>query len=134
MKQQASTSRERPSQIAAAHIATLSEESRTGVGKIDSMKRNIRNAKRRALPKEPASLSDLTIEGEWAETSSGQEFFVHDSGCDSTSRVIVFASHVGLQQLALQSEWYMDGTFSVAPKMFKQLYIIRAICNNPCSL
>ena len=68
-KQQASTSRERPSQTAAAHIATLSEESLTGVGKIDSMKRNIRNAKRRALPKEPASSLPYNLNGTWMARS-----------------------------------------------------------------
>ena len=96
MKQQAKKSREKPGQILSTH------------------------------PKEPDSLSELEIEGEWSETSTGQRFLVHDSGKESSQRVIVFASNEGIRQLAMKGEWYMDGTFNTAPKLFNQLYVIRA--------
>ena len=36
------------------------------------------------------------------------------------------ASKEGLTHLAGQINYYMDGTFSMAPKLFQQLYTIRA--------
>ena len=126
MKQQAKKSREKPGQILSTHLAGITPEIRCAVGNLDSLKRNIRNVQKGTHPKEPDSLSELEIEGEWSETSTGQRFLVHDSGKKSSQRVIVFASNEGIRQLAMKGEWYMDGTFKTAPKLFKQLYVIRA--------
>ena len=40
--------------------------------------------------------------------------------------MVVFTSDTGLRHLARQRVWYMDGNFSLAPKIFQQVYIIRA--------
>ena len=39
---------------------------------------------------------------------------------------MVFASDEALRHLARQDEWFIDGTFSLSPKIFQHLYIIRA--------
>ncbi|CAN7974631.1 unnamed protein product [Ixodes persulcatus] len=39
--------------------------------------------------------------------------------------MLVFASHEQLRALSTSRTWYMDGTFSVCPRLFKQLYVIR---------
>ena len=70
--------------------------------------------------------TELKIEGEWTETSTSEMFLIHDSGAESRSRVVVFASDTRLRHLARQRVWYMDGNFSLAPKIFQQVYIIRA--------
>ena len=90
------------------------------------MKRIIRNVQRGVLPKDPATLQELTIDGEWSQTSREEPFLIHDSGPGSHNMVIVFASEIGLRHLATKDTWYMDGTFKVAPKLFEQVYIIRA--------
>ena len=109
MKDKGKSSRERPGQILAPY---------------GEYKERI--YQRKNLPKEPTALKDVVIEGEWTETADKEKFLIHDSGPTSHSRVIIFASKQGLTHLARQSNWYMDGTFSMAPKLFQQLYIIRA--------
>ena len=126
MKAKAKTSREKPAQILSGQLAEMSEDIRGAVGNLDSLKRNIRNVQRGARPKEPKTLSELTIEDEWAQTATGQQFLIHDSGPGSNQRVIVFASSEGIRHLATKGDWFMDGTFDTAPKLFTQLYIIRA--------
>ena len=126
MKAKAKTSREKPAQILSGQLAEMSEDIRGAVGNLDSLKRNIRNVQRGARPKEPKTLSELTIEDEWAQTATGQQFLIHDSGPGSNQRVIVFASSEGIRHLATKGDWFMDGTFDTAPKLFTQLYVIRA--------
>ena len=126
MKDKGKSSRERPGQILAAQISQEQESVRAECGNPDSIKRTIRRIQRKNLPKEPTALKDVVIEGEWTETADKEKFLIHDSGPTSHSRVIIFASKQGLTHLARQSNWYMDGTFSMAPKLFQQLYIICA--------
>lgn len=74
---------------------------------------------------DPTSLTDLVITKENIITSSGEPFLVRDyHKIISHERIIVFASSKTLEFLANCSEWYMDGTFDVAPCLFKQLYTI----------
>ena len=77
------------------------------------MKKMIRRKQRGALSKEPKSLSELKIEGEWTQTSISEMFLIHDSGAESRSCVVVFASDTGLRHLARQRVWYMDGNLVV---------------------
>src|SRR5688572_19847801 len=42
-----------------------------------------------------------------------------------TQRMLTFASQCGHQHLADSRRWFIDGTFSVASKIFDQLYVIR---------
>ena len=88
---------------------------------------------RGARPKEPKSLSEFTIEEGWAETANGQQLLIHDSGPGSNQRVIVFANSEGIRHLTTKGEWFMDGTFDTAPKLFTQLYIIQAKLGESCA-
>ena len=77
------------------------------------------------LPRDPASLDDLTIVGQWATTTGPepQQFLQYDNGAGSDGHVIVFATQQGLQLLARSDTWLMDGNFAMSPSQFKQLYI-----------
>ena len=77
------------------------------------MKRTIRHEKAKHLPKYPVSLSDLEVTGEWTTTCGvyKEDFLIHDSGPESSSRIRVFASQSALTNLASADKWYMDGTF-----------------------
>jgi hypothetical protein len=109
----------------------VSMEGRLELGNLESRKRNLRRQKRKVLPPEPAELKDLRVEGEWAttggpsDTSTRRPFLIHDSGTDRPDRILVFSSPEQLRQLALAQTWFMDGTFSTAPKIFTQVYVIR---------
>ena len=130
MKDKGKTSRELPGQIVAAQIAQAEDNVRAECGKVESIKRTIRRVQRGNLPKEPTTLKELVLEGEWTDTTSSKRFLIPDSGPDSRSRMLVFTSEEGLTHLASQDIWYMDGNFSLAPKVFQQMYIIRAKLGN----
>ena len=94
----------------------------TGFGNPDSVKRSLRRERARYMPKNPTSLSDLTLDGEWTTTIDGDQFLLHDSGEESESRMLVFGTEQGLRRLASSDSWFMDGTFDVTPLLFTQLY------------
>ncbi|XP_076042354.1 uncharacterized protein LOC143026220 [Oratosquilla oratoria] len=95
------------------------------MGKEATVKRFVQRQRTRQTPMEPASIEDLIIDGEWAETASDspQRFLIHDNGQNADSRIIVFASPTALRTLAHADTWMMDGNFSMAPRHFLQLYI-----------
>lgn len=84
--------------------------------------------KRGILPSEPATLAEITLTECWTQTKSQtpQPFLILDSGPECPERVLVFASPTQLRHLANADVWFMDGTFSTSPRLFHQLYIIRA--------
>lgn len=42
-------------------------------------------------------------------------------------RILVFATRAGLHLLSQSPDWFADGTFSVVPRLFEQLYSLHAI-------
>lgn len=128
MRQRVCDVRARPGQVLAAGIASAADEVRVKLGRTETVKRNLRRQKRGVLPAEPATLADIDISGQWAETGgpNSQPFLIHDSGSTAAERVLVFSSPTQLRHLATADVWFMDGTFSTAPRIFQQLYVIRA--------
>ena len=80
------------------------------------------------MPAEPATVADVDVTGRWATTGGPQpqQFLIHDSGPTGAGRLIVFASPEQLRHLATAERWFMDGNFAMSPKLFQQLYVIRA--------
>ena len=105
MKDHTRVSRERPVQIFASHVASVPDNIRADLGNKESVKCNIRNSQWSFLPKDPATLQDLTIDGQWSQTSREEAFLIHDTGQDSQNRVIVFASDMRLRHLATIDTW-----------------------------
>ena len=50
-------------------------------------------------------------------------FLLYDSGAVN-DRILVFGTERNLDFLQLSDGWYADGTFKVAPPLFRQLYTI----------
>ena len=125
MKKHAAATRGKPSQILADAAVSVPVEVRAALGNMETVKRVIRNHKRGALPKDPASLQELIIDETWSKFE-GKDFLIHDNGVGAANRVLVFGTEEGLHHLGRSSQWFMDGTFSTAPKLFSQLYVIRA--------
>ena len=129
MKEHATATRGKPSQIIADNVVQVPVEVRAALGNLESLKRVIRDKKRGDLPKEPSSLKDLELEEKWTHLLD-QEFLIHDTGKDAPARMMVFATQDGIRHLARSSQWFTDGTFGTAPKLFSQLYVIRAPLGN----
>ena len=110
LKETAVVNRGRPGQIVADVLVEQPVNVRAAVGQLDSIKRTIRRHQKGALPKDPASLSQLKLEGEWQTTGAPDyhEFLIHDSGDEIQSRVIVFASEQTLQHLVTLYCFYLN--------------------------
>ena len=70
----------------------------------------------------------INLQQPW-KTTGGQHqvpFLFHDTGPQDPERMLVFATNECLQRLATSTEWYMDGNFKLAPRLFMQLYVIWA--------
>jgi hypothetical protein len=59
--------------------------------------------------------------------NNNQQFLQYDNGQNAENRMLVFYSPESLERLANAQTFFifMDGTFSVPPHSFKQLYTIR---------
>lgn len=127
MKHLAANTRERPATIVSAKLAELPAAARQLASEEDAMKKMIRRVRKGQAPPVPASLSELTIEGEWTQTSgpTPEPFLIYDNGQNSDSRIVVFASPPALRTLSTADTWFMDGNFAMAPPGFLQLYVIR---------
>lgn len=80
-----------------------------------------------ALPENPRDLSELNIPDEFRKTVKGENFLLYDSSEHDDydgGRFLVFATKENLHFLSLCERIYMDGTFSVVPVLFTQLYTI----------
>ena len=94
--------------------------------KDSSVKRAIQRQRRKVLPPIPKSLSELVIETQWQTNSRGEQWLLVDRVNDG-DRMIIFCTERCLQYLCNSSVWYGDGTFSVAPTFFYQLYTIHGV-------
>jgi len=74
-------------------------------------------------PSRPTSLLDLHIPECYTKLGLTEPFLLYDSGNDS-SRFLIFATENNLTTLASSSQWFCDGTFSVTPLLFTQMYSI----------
>ena len=121
-------SRARPAQVLATAMLTSTAEARIEMGNAETIKRTLRRQKRAILPADPLTLEDLKLDGKWTMTGglNPQTFLINDSVFGDSDRLIMFSSPKQLRHLALADTGLMDGTFSVSPKHFTQLYIIRA--------
>lgn len=128
MKDAVANGRAKPHQIIADTFTSKPVEVRAVLGHTDTLKRTLRRHKRGHRPKQPASLQELDISDEWKTTGgeNAQPFLIYDNECDAAERIIVFATDECLSYLSSNNHWFMDGTFSTAPALFQQLYVIRA--------
>lgn len=87
------------------------------------------------VPKNPQSLLELKFPEEYRNTVSNKPFLLYDSfdlmdeEMDALSRSLIFTTSENLTFLSKCDELYMDGTFSVTPHLFKQLYTIHGNFN-----
>ena len=87
-------------------------------------------------PPEPKTLSDIdfpicltqTLEDIDGQT---QNFLLYDSGSNDNDRFFIFSTQENLKLLGNNSI-YADGTFSIAPPQFEQVYTIHALIQGRC--
>ena len=131
MKSSASTANDKPNQILTFAAAAAPDEVQARLPAAETIKRVLRRVRAHHRPKDPNTLHELIIEGQWSQTSGEHPttFLKYDNGQDADERVVIFATDAHLQQLASCEVWCMDGTFAVAPRLFHQLYVVQGKCN-----
>ena len=111
MKEVAAQGQDAPSRILNQELqGSLPAKYRPYLPKEATLKRAIQRERRKKIPEPPKSLVDLEIPDEWRTTSKGDNWLLADLSLEGTDRV-----------------WYGDGTFSVAPQHFYQLYTIHGV-------
>jgi len=89
--------------------------------------KTIYNVRVKTIPPIPQDIT-FDIPPQFRTTSSGHDFLLYDHLYSSNrKRILIFSSDFLMKRMCSSSLVSMDGTFSVVPKMFKQLYIIIAI-------
>ena len=73
-----------------------------------------------------ACIADLVVPEPLKFTFNNELFLWRDSGYGDEDRVFIFATENNLKLLSSFREWFMDGTFEVAPLIYKQMYNIAA--------
>ncbi len=129
LKTRAAEAHERPKQIVAAELRELGQEEMARLGNLNTVKRDVQRQQRKHNQHvEPENWREFNIPEEWKTTGTGnpRQFLIHDSGTYGNGRVVVYGSDDCLRVLARADIWLMDGNFKMAPRIFEQLYIIRA--------
>ncbi|CAN7977149.1 unnamed protein product [Ixodes persulcatus] len=127
LKRKARETSEPPSKLLAQALCSSSAAVRANLGSLETVRRDLRQQRSRLRPAEPESTAKLEVDGIWATTGGEvpQPFLIYDNGSERRDRMLVFASSEQLRALSTSPTWYMDGTFSVCPRLFKQLYVLR---------
>jgi hypothetical protein len=73
------------------------------------------------------SLGDIDMPNSLVFTTSGDNFLILDSGADDGSRILVFGTLQNLALLETNRNWFIDGTFTVSPSVFCQVFTIHAL-------
>jgi hypothetical protein len=78
------------------------------------------------MPKIPTDIN-FDIPAEFSITTDDKPFILLDhSYAKHTKRILMFSSEEQFKLMCESSALYMDGTFAVTPRQFKQTYIIQA--------
>ncbi|KAK3923875.1 FLYWCH-type zinc finger-containing protein 1 [Frankliniella fusca] len=131
-----------PVQIIDHRLNNINEGALAKLPERGAMERTVNRVRQSRLPSNPKTLADLgALPPEFKITNSGESFIIYDSyedrdHSDSDSsddepvtppRVLVFSSKENLQKLGRSRTWFSDGTFTVSPSLFTQLFTIHGL-------
>ena len=98
LKEHAGGSHGTLSQLLLDHTADTPVDICAELGNPDSVKRSLRRECAKHMPKNPAAFRDLTLDDKWTTTGDGDQFLIYDSGVDSSDRMLVFGTELGLRR------------------------------------
>lgn len=129
IKRLAKTTHATAKEIIAESTTNVTVATAAALPSIRLMNKSVKRARVKVsyIPKQPKTLFELSLEGEFALTLNSENFILHDTGAyeeDQDDRTIIFGTLKNLDFLATCSEIFMDGTYKSAPLLFKQLYTL----------
>ncbi|CAF2124708.1 unnamed protein product [Rotaria magnacalcarata] len=105
----------------------LSDKQMGMLTRSEVLRKTIYNIRLKTAPPLPRDIT-FDIPPQFRTTSADKIFLLYDHlYSKNTKRILIFSSEFLMRKMCSSSLLSMDGTFSVVPKMFKQLYIIIAI-------
>lgn len=104
---------------------------------------NLAHNRRKTTPELPSSASFSIPESYSRDFRDLERLLLHDSAdpkyvfnqssnIRSAGRVLIWSSDLQLNVLFDSDRLHMDGTFSTAPPMFEQVFIIQALLHDTC--
>jgi hypothetical protein len=129
-----STIRDRTANVIETPVETIiacvgQNEDRLGshMPAISSIQRGIRRQRFKMMCPHPLPKArpDIRIPVEFMQTTRGEQFLLHDGGAEH--KFLLFGTRQNLEILAASDHWYMDGTFSVVPPLYSQMYTIHVM-------
>ena len=126
---QASRSDDRTQAIVGANTQNMSENAKIFLPSMETMKRSIRRV--REGNNRPAPRPDdrgFVLPDDQKILENGELFLQHDNE-NNEARILIFGTTTGLTFLTNADDWFMDGTFTVAPPQFAELYTIHGLRN-----
>ena len=88
------------------------------------VRNSLQRRRAKVRPTIPASLRDISLQAPWTLCEDGGPFLLFDDG--SANRILGFGSEESIRVLCSASCIFMDGTFRIVPRIFKQLYTLHA--------
>ncbi|XP_076064375.1 uncharacterized protein LOC143038704 [Oratosquilla oratoria] len=92
--------------------------------KLASLKRTIQRTRRQHQPLLPQTTMDIDLDDTWSKTASGEPWAT--STTLDNQKILMFATDQNLRYLSSATTWYGDGTFSIVPSLYYQLYTLHA--------
>ena len=89
-----------------------------------SCKSSLYRKRNTELPPQPATGQAIDLQGEWRETTTGNNFLLSENG--DQNKFMVFGTANNLRHISNSDTIFADGTFYANPILFKQLYTIHA--------
>ena len=128
MKDIASNSEQSTRGILSLGIEEMHPSTVNKLRKLESVKRTIRNYKSMSIENcgSPTCAAEIVIPEKYKNSLKGEPFLLYDSGYGDQQRIVIYGTHKFLSLLRNCDNWFCDGTFSVVPDLFTQLYTIHA--------
>ena len=127
MLTQAQQSDDRAHAIVGSKTQSMSDNVKAYLPRIDSIKRGIRRLREgNNLPAPGRDDMDFDIPNDYAILIDGRQFLQYDNG-NGEARILIYGTAAGLSFLTNSPDWFMDGTFKVAPPQFAQLYTVHGL-------
>ena len=89
-----------------------------------SLKSSLYRSRQKKFPPLPQNREDIILEGEWSQTTTGENFLVHHG-----EDIIMFSTEANMRRLSTAKMLFMDGTFEVCPRLFYQIFTIHILEN-----
>ena len=128
MKDIASNSEQITRGILSIGIGEMNSSTINKLPQLESVKRTIRNYKSLSIENcgSPTCATEIVIPEKYKTSLKGEPFLLYDSGFGDEQRIIIYGTLKFLSLLRNSDSWFCDGTFSVVPDLFTQLYTIHA--------